>query len=105
MYGVDHYGGDTDAVTANSFEECREICDEKSHCKRWTYQTSKHGACFLKKNSSYDGGKFHRPNLDSNSNSNLDVHLCFKCKTGFRSSSNVKCSNRGKMYNLIAMKL
>ena len=98
MYGDDHYGGDTDAVTANSFDECRDICDESSHCKRWTYQTSKNGACFLKKNFSDQGSKYlNTLNLYLNQNSNLDVQLCSNCKTGFRSSSNVKCSKTGKI--------
>ena len=90
MYGVDHYGGDTDAVTANSHEECRKICNENSHCKRWTYQTSKNGACFLKDSSDGNDLKSYRPNHD--------VEICMKCKTGFRSSNNIKCSSMGKTF-------
>ena len=96
MYGVDHYGGDTDAVTANTYEECRRICNERSHCKRWTYQTSKNGACFLKKNMDDNG--------ENNYLANKDVHLCFKCKTGFQNSNNIKCSDAGKIRTIIQIR-
>lgn len=48
MVGVDMYGGDLEAIPANDFHECRKNCNESHHCKRWTYQASKEGACFLK---------------------------------------------------------
>ena len=71
MYGMDYYGGDTDAVTANSHEECHKICKENSHCKRMTYQTSKNGAWFLKDSSNGNDVKNFRPNRD--------VEICMKC--------------------------
>ena len=80
------YGGDVDAIPANDYEECRKICNEVPHCKRWTYQTPFDGACYLKQ--SMEEGKTYL--------ANEDVELCFKCKTGFGNSQKVKCSEIGK---------
>ena len=88
MPGVDMYGGDTDAIPANNYEECRKLCTKMSHCKRWTYQTPADGACYLKKAMDDNEGK---PFV-----ANEDVELCFKCKTGFQNSKKVKCSEIGK---------
>ena len=54
MVGVDMYGGDLEAIPANDFHECRQKCNETNHCKRWTYQASKEGACFLKDEDAID---------------------------------------------------
>ena len=86
MPGIDMYGGDVDAIPANDYEECRKICNQVPHCKRWTYQTPFDGACYLKQ--SMEEGKTYL--------ANEDVELCFKCKTGFGNSQKVKCSEIGK---------
>ena len=86
---VDMYGGDTDAVPVNSHEECRKMCDEMSHCKRWTYQLpATMGACDLKR--AMDEGKEYV--------ANEDVNLCFRCNTGFQNSNKQKCSEIGKKF-------
>ena len=87
MVGVDHYGGDIDAMPANNYEQCRKICNESPQCKRWTYQTSKEGACYLKLEDE-DAKKGYRPNWH--------VRICHHCKTGFRNSKDSQCSAIGK---------
>ena len=85
MVGVDQYGGDIEAIPANDFEECREKCNETPNCQRWTHQTSKEGACYLKYE---DVEKEYRPNGD--------VAVCHHCKTGFQNSKDSQCGATGK---------
>ena len=33
MLGVDHYGGDIDAMPTNTYQECRQKCNENPQCK------------------------------------------------------------------------
>ena len=85
MFGVDHYGGDIEAMPANNFEECRKICNKVPQCKRWTHQTTKEGACYLKYE---DTAKEYRPHGD--------VRVCHHCKTGFQNAKNIQCYKTGK---------
>ena len=87
MPGIDMYGGDMDAIPANNHEECQEICNQRPDCQKWTYEYPDDGACYLKK--SIEEEKIIL--------ANEDVKFCYRCKTGFRNSKKVKCSDIGKM--------
>ena len=81
------YGGDMDAIPANNHEECQEICNQRPDCQKWTYEYPDDGACYLKKSNEDDKAIL----------ANEDVRFCYRCKTGFRNSKKVKCSDIGKM--------
>ena len=81
------YGGDTDAVPVNSHEECRKMCNEMSHCKRWTYQLpATMGACDLKR-AMAEGKEYV---------ANEAVKLCFRYNTGFKNANKKKGREKGK---------
>ena len=78
LFGYDHFGGDINAETANSYKHCQRKCSEKKDCKRWTFVESRNQECHLKTNISEK------------------VLHCHDCKTGFRDSSNIKCGENGR---------
>ena len=98
MVGVDMYGGDLEAIPANDFNECRQKCNEKQDCKRWTHQASKEGACFLKdeyaENYRTDGGCGENYPLSDGSpawcNPSGEAYCC--SEWGFCGSSEAHCN-------------
>ena len=46
--GVDLYGGDIKCATANTYDECKEICVNDPECRQWTFKSPRTHACFLK---------------------------------------------------------
>ena len=78
-FGHDLYGGDVATETANNYKECHKRCSEIPACKTWTFSSADQGDCYL----------WNKPNGT--------LVPTRHCKTGHRSSKNIKCSTKGIM--------
>ena len=73
-FGYDYYWGDVVTETASTYNECQKRCDEITVCKRWTFDPTPNGSCYIKKNSN---GTFLRAR---------------QLKTGDKHSKDKKCN-------------
>ena len=48
--GVDLYGGDIKCASANTYDECNDICMNDPECRKWSFKSNKRFThlCFLK---------------------------------------------------------